>query len=150
MFVCSKLDAYFLTSFKEQPPCHLLPLSPDLHTEVSRLQKNPYSARVHTNATSTYSMVVGMCKQGYLSPCAASLKSAWPTKSCRVTSAYGDQGICSSRSGFWLGISPGGGFRTLLSHRSAAPCHKADTPVHRPFYCCNGCHRTSPVARVQL
>lgn len=86
MLVCSKPDAYFLMSCREQPPCHLLPLFPDLHTEVLRLQKNLYSARVHTNATSTYSMVVGICEQGYLTPCVASLKSALPTRSCRVTS----------------------------------------------------------------
>lgn len=90
-----------------QTPCRHLPFFPYFHTEVLRSWKNPYSALVDTQASSTYSMIVGMCEQGhgampkmagmavgYLSPSSVSSrrKPTLPTKPCRVTSAYATAG----------------------------------------------------------
>lgn len=63
--VHSNLDDHFLTSCREQPPCLHLLFLPDLHTEVSRIWKNLYSAHVHTHTSLTYSTVAGMHEQGY-------------------------------------------------------------------------------------
>ncbi|MGL4764320.1 MAG: hypothetical protein ACRC2N_04725, partial [Aeromonas sp.] len=79
-----------------------LPFFPDLHTEVSRSWKRPFSARVCTPQTSTYSGILGLNKHGYvmmpraeetlvsfLSATAASSREAptLPTKSLKATSA---------------------------------------------------------------
>ncbi|MCJ8739459.1 hypothetical protein PDJAM_G00047420 [Pangasius djambal] len=97
----SKLDERFLRS-RLPPPRQSLPFFPDLHTEVSRSWRRPFSARLFSPASSHYANVAGLNLTGYramprveqtlasyLSPGAASsLKApALPTKPLRTTSA---------------------------------------------------------------
>ncbi|XP_073720453.1 uncharacterized protein [Misgurnus anguillicaudatus] len=97
----SMLDERFLKQ-KSQPSRRNMPFFPDLHSELSRSWKAPYSARVHTPHATMYSNIVGMGEHGYLtmprveqtlasylSPAAASsLKSpSLPTKPVRLTSS---------------------------------------------------------------
>lgn len=59
-----------------QTPCRHLPFFPYLHTEVSTSWKNPYSALVDTQSSSTYSLVVSMYDQGH---------GAMPKRACGLS-----------------------------------------------------------------
>ncbi|KAA0713315.1 hypothetical protein E1301_Tti009265 [Triplophysa tibetana] len=99
--VQSKLDDRFFTASQVQPPCRNLPFFPDLHTELSKTWKNPYSSHAFKPSTSIYSSIVGLQEHGYgampkveealeglLSPSTASpgRKPALPSRMCRNTS----------------------------------------------------------------
>ncbi len=60
----SKLDERFLLS-KSLPLCQSLPIFPDLHTEVSRSWKNPFSSRLFIPASDYYGNVAGLSECGY-------------------------------------------------------------------------------------
>ncbi|MGL4355807.1 MAG: hypothetical protein ACRCTP_18420, partial [Aeromonas popoffii] len=112
----SKLDERFLKK-RLQPQRRGLPFFPDLHTEVSKSWKKPYSSRI-SSTSSSFSVVLGARDKGYgmmpkvedtlaiyLSPeAASSLKSpTLPTKPCRVTSnLVGKAYMASGRAGSCL------------------------------------------------
>ncbi len=102
----SKLDERFLHS-KSLPLRQSLPFFTDLHTEVSRLWRNPFSSRLFIPASDYYGNVAGLSEcgyramprveqmlAGYLSPGAASSLKApvLPTKPLRVSSALWARG----------------------------------------------------------
>ncbi len=106
----SKLDEHFLRS-KSLPLCRSLPFFPDLHTEVSRSWKKPFSSRLFIPASDYYGNVAGLSEcgyramprveqmlVGYLSPGAAlSLKaSVLPTKPLRLSSALVGKGYTAA------------------------------------------------------
>ncbi len=102
----SKLDERFLRT-KPLPPCRSLPFFPNLHIEVSRSWKKPFSARLFVPASDYYVNVAGLGDCGYramprveqtltsyLSPgTASSLKApVLPSKPLRTTSALVGKG----------------------------------------------------------
>ncbi len=105
-----KLDERFLHS-KSLPLRRSLPFFPDLHTEVSRSWKNPFSFRLFIPASDYYGNVAGLREcgyramprveqmlAGYLSPGAASSLKApvLPTKPLRVSSALVGKGYTTA------------------------------------------------------
>ncbi len=60
----SKLDERFMRT-KPLPPLRSLPFFPDLHTEVSRSWKKPFSARLFIPASDYYGNVAGLGECGY-------------------------------------------------------------------------------------
>ncbi len=106
----SKLDERFLRT-KPLPPRRSLPFFPDLHTEVSRSWKKPFSARLFIPASDYYGNVAGLSDCGYramprveqtlasyLSPgVASSLKApVLPSKPLRTTSALVGKGYTAA------------------------------------------------------
>ncbi len=98
----SKLDDRFLISRAPAQPCKPLPFSPDLHQEVSRSWKQPFSACI-TNATAADFATITDMAYGYamMPPVEDTLAEnlppnsagAWkshpllPSRPCRVTSS---------------------------------------------------------------
>ncbi len=95
----SKLDDCFLTSCAPALPHKPLPFFPDLHQEVSRSWKQPFSACITNAAAVDFATITDMVGHGYtveetlaehLAPNSA---TAWkslpllPSKSCRVKSS---------------------------------------------------------------
>lgn len=118
----SRLDERYLKQ-PVQPPKRCLPFFTDLHDELSRSWRHPYSARVFPPHWNIYSNISGARDNGYgrmpeveqtlasyLSPVSASSLKAptLPTKPCRVTSslvgkaytAAGQAGACLHTIGF--------------------------------------------------
>ncbi|ROI84191.1 hypothetical protein DPX16_19963 [Anabarilius grahami] len=99
----SKLEDRFLSGGRgEGPQRQSLPFFEDLHDELSKSWKKPYTSRVFVPSTSIYSTIVGAEARGYtmmpqveemlasyVSPVSASSlkKPTLPTKPCRTTSA---------------------------------------------------------------
>ncbi len=98
-----KLDERFLSGPNSRPGRRKLPFFSDLHQEISRSWKQPFSSRLTNAAAADFTNLVGSVEQGYtaipvvedtlashLSP---SLAPFWksrpllPTKPCRTTSA---------------------------------------------------------------
>ncbi|KAL0151772.1 hypothetical protein M9458_052923 [Cirrhinus mrigala] len=99
--VTSRLDERVLRS-QAPPSRRSLPFFPDLHTEVCRSWKNPFSARLYIPASDYYGNVAGLMEKGYkrMPPVEQTLAShlssvetsslkapSLPTKPLRVTSA---------------------------------------------------------------
>ncbi len=99
----SKLDERFLSGSNFKPEWRKLPFFSDLHQEISRSWKQPFSSRLTNAAAADFTNLVGSVEQGYaaipvvedtlashLSP---SLAPSWksrpllPSKPCRTTSA---------------------------------------------------------------
>ncbi len=106
----SKLDERFLRS-KSLPLRRSLPFFPDLHTEVSRSWKRPFSSRLFIPASDYYGNVAGLSECGYramprveqtlasyLAPGAASSLKApvLPTKPLRGSSALLGKGYAAA------------------------------------------------------
>ncbi len=106
----SKLDERFLRS-KSLPLLRSLPFFSDLHTEVSRSWKNPFSSRLFIPASDYHGNVAGLSEcgyrtmpqveqtlAGYLSPGAASSLKApvLPTNPLRVSSVLVDKGYAAA------------------------------------------------------
>ncbi len=106
----SKLDERFLRS-KSLPLRQSLPFFPDLHIEVSRSWKKPFSSRLFIPASHYYGNVAELSEcgyramprveqtlAGYLSPGAASSLKApvLPTKPLRVSSALEGKGYTAA------------------------------------------------------
>ena len=106
----SKLDERFLRP-RQPPPRRSLPFFPDLHDELSRSWKHPYSTRLFGPDSLYYGNVMGLGERGYrtlprveqtlagyLSPgSASSLKApALPTKPLRVTSSLVGKGYVAA------------------------------------------------------
>ncbi len=112
----SKLDERFLSGPNSRPERRKLPFFNDLHQEISRSWKQPFSSRLTNAAAADFSNLVGSVEQGYtaipvvedtlashLSP---SLALSWksrpllPTKPCRTTSALiGKSYIAAGQAG---------------------------------------------------
>lgn len=60
----SKLDEHILQS-APKPPHWGLPLFQDLHTEVWRSWRKPYSSRLSSPTVNNYSSTVGLKENGY-------------------------------------------------------------------------------------
>ncbi len=103
----SKLDEWFLSSPNSRPERRKerrkLPFFSDLHLEISRSWKQPFSSRLTNAAAADFTNLVGSVEQGYTaipvvedtlaSQLSPSLAPSWksrrlfPTKPCRTTSA---------------------------------------------------------------
>ncbi len=112
----SKLDERFLRS-KLLPLCRSLPFSPDLHTEVSRSWKKPFSSRLFIATSDYYGNVGGLSEcgyiamprveqtlAGYLSPSAASSLKApvLPTMPLRMSALVGKGYMAAGQAGACL------------------------------------------------
>ncbi len=115
----SKLDERFLSGSNSKPERRKLPFFGDLHEEISRSWKQPFSSRLTNAAAADFTNLVGSVEQGYtampvvedtltshLSP---SLAPSWksrpllPSKPCRTTSALvGKSYIAASQAGMAL------------------------------------------------
>ncbi len=114
-----KLDERFLSGPNSRPKRRKLPFFSDLHQEISRSWKQPFSSRLTNAAAADFTNLVGSVEQGYtaipvaedtlasnLSP---SLAPSWksrpllPTKLCRTTSALiGKSYIAAGQAGMAL------------------------------------------------
>ncbi len=115
----SKLDEQFLSGPNSRPERRKLPFFSDLHQEISRSWKQPFSSHLTNAAATDFPNLVGSVEQGYtaipvvedtlashLSP---SLAPSWksrpllPTKPCRTTSALiGKSYIAAGQAGMAL------------------------------------------------
>ncbi len=59
-----RLDERFLPGHKTPAQVNL-PFLPDLHTEVEKEWKKPFSARIHRFQRNSYANITGMCENGY-------------------------------------------------------------------------------------
>ncbi|ROI46622.1 hypothetical protein DPX16_7740 [Anabarilius grahami] len=64
--VRGRLDERFLSDHNPVTPVSL-PFLPDLHTEVRKAWKNPYSARIHLHQRGNFADVEGLGQHGYVS-----------------------------------------------------------------------------------
>ncbi|KAK9979877.1 hypothetical protein ABG768_013285, partial [Culter alburnus] len=99
-----KLDESFLSSPNSRPLRRKLPLFSDLHSEISRSWKQPFSARLTNAAAADSTNLIGSVEQGYtaiptiedtlathLSPSSAPSWKSRPlltSKPCRTTSVF--------------------------------------------------------------
>ncbi len=117
--LASKLDERFLRGPNSKPEQRKLPFFGDLHQEISRSWKQPFSSCLTNAAAADVTKLVGSVEQGYtampvvedtlashLSP---SLVPSWksrpllPTKPCRTTSALiGKSYIAAGQAGMAL------------------------------------------------
>ncbi len=115
----SKLDERFLSSPNSRPERRKLPFFSDLHQEISRSWKQPFSSCLTNAAAADFTNLVSSVEEGYtaipvvedtlashLSP---SLAPSWkshpllPTKPCRTTSALiGKSYIAAGQAGMAL------------------------------------------------
>ncbi len=115
----SKLDERFLNGPNSRPEWRKLPFFGDLHQEISRSWKQPFSSHLTNAAAADFTNLVGSVEQGYtampvvedtlashLSP---SLAPSWkscpllPTKPCRTSSALiGKSYIVAGQAGMAL------------------------------------------------
>ncbi len=115
----SKLDERFLSGPNSRPEWRKLPFFSDLHQELSRSWKQPFSSRITNAAAADFTILVSSVEQGYtampmvedtlafqLSP---SLAPSWKsrpllsTKPCRTTSALiGKSYIAAGQAGMAL------------------------------------------------
>ncbi len=128
----STLDERFLSGSGSRPTRKNLPFFPDLHHEVSRSWKQPFSSRLTNVEAADFTNLVGSVEQGYatvpavedtlaaeFSPDSApswNARPLLPPKPCRTTSALickvlhgGGTGGCSSAHyGHPSGLPSGG------------------------------------------
>ncbi len=97
-----KLDERFLSGPNSRPEWRKLPFFSDLHQEISRSLKQPFSSHLTNAAATDFTNLVGSVEQGYTatpvvedtlaSHISPSLAPSWksrpllPTKPCRTTS----------------------------------------------------------------
>ncbi len=142
----SKLDERFLSGPNSRPERRKLPFFSDLHQEISRFWKQPFSSRLTNVAAADFTNLVGSVEQGYtaipvvedilashLSP---SLAPSWksrpllPTKPCRTTSALiGKSYIAAGQAGMALHTEMDGG--TGLTPEAVKELRRA-TDLARP------------------
>ncbi len=99
----SRLDEWFLPGRRQAPQHRPSPFFPEVHDELTRSWRSPYSARLRTSASSALTTVDGAEEKGYermpqldesvaahLCPPTAigwKAKASHPSKPCRTTSA---------------------------------------------------------------
>ncbi len=112
----SKLDERFLSSAHSKPERRKLPFFSDLHQEISRSWKQPFSSRLTNAAAADFTNLVVSVEQGYtampvvedtlashLSPSLAPSCPLLPSKPCRTTSALiGKSYIAAGQAGMAL------------------------------------------------
>ncbi len=114
-----KLDERFLSSANSKPERRKLPFFSDLHQEISRSWKQPFSSCLTNAAAADFTNLVGSVEQGYTampvvedtlaSHVSPSLAPSWksrpllPSKPCRTTSALiGKSYIAAGQAGMAL------------------------------------------------
>ncbi len=115
----SKLDERFLSSSNSKSERRKLPFFDDLHQEISRYWKQPFSSRLTNAAAADFTNLVGSVEQGYtampvvVSHLSPSLAPSWksrpllPSKPCRTTSALiGKSYIAAGQAGMALHTKP--------------------------------------------
>ncbi len=115
----SKLDERFLSGPNSKPEWRKLPFFGDLHQEISKSWKQPFSSRLTNAAAADLANLVGSVEQGYttmlvvedtlVSHLSPSLVPSWksrpllPSKPCRTTSALiGKSYIAAGQAGMAL------------------------------------------------
>ncbi|KAF4100711.1 hypothetical protein G5714_018907 [Onychostoma macrolepis] len=115
----SRLDERFLSGPNSRPERRKLPFFSDLHHEISRSWKQPFSSRLTNAAAADFTNLVGSVERGYtaipatedmlathLSPSSASSwksRPIFPTKPCRTTSALiGKSYVAAGQAGMAL------------------------------------------------
>ncbi len=109
---CSRLDEWFLPGRRQAPQQRPLPFFPEVHDELTRSWRSPYSARLRTSASSALTTVDGAEEKGYermpqldesvaahLCPPTAigwKSKASHPSKPCRTTSALAGRSNASA------------------------------------------------------
>ncbi len=108
----SRLDEWFLPGRRQAPQQRPSPFFPEVHDELTRSWRSPYSARLRTSASSALTTVDGAEEKGYermpqldesvaahLCPPTAigwKAKARHPSKSCRTTSALAGRSYASA------------------------------------------------------
>ncbi len=108
----SRLDEWFLPGRRQAPQQRPSPFFPEVHDELTRSWRSPYSARLRTSASSALTTVDGTEEKGYermpqldesvaahLCPPTAigwKAKASHPSKPCRTTSALAGRSYASA------------------------------------------------------
>ncbi len=108
----SRLDEWFLPGRRQAPQQRPSPFFPEVHDELTRSWRSPYSARLRTSASSALTTIDGAEKKGYermpqldesvaahLCPPTAigwKAKANHPSKPCRTTSALAGRSYASA------------------------------------------------------
>ncbi len=108
----SRLDEWFLPGRRQAPQQWPSPFFPEVHDELTRSWRSPYSARLRTSASSALTMIDGAEEKGYermpqldesvaahLCPPTAigwKAKASHPSKPCRTTSALAGRSYASA------------------------------------------------------
>ncbi len=108
----SRLDEWFLPGCRQAPQQRPSPFFPEVHDELTRSWRSPYSARLRTSASSALTTVDGAEEKGYermpqldesvaahLCPPTAigwKAKASHPSKPCRTTSALAGRSYASA------------------------------------------------------
>ncbi|ROL42307.1 hypothetical protein DPX16_8186 [Anabarilius grahami] len=108
----SRLDEWFLPGRRQAPRQRSAPFFPEVHEELAKSWRAPYSARLHTSHRSALTSVDGSEEKGYehlppldeavaahLCPPAAvgwKTKRSLPSKPCRTTSALAGRAYASA------------------------------------------------------
>ncbi|MCJ8740105.1 hypothetical protein PDJAM_G00055060 [Pangasius djambal] len=108
----SRLDEWFLPGCRQAPRQRAAPFFPEVHDELTKSWRAPYSARLRTSVSSAFSTVDGAVEKGYekLPPLDESVaahlcpptaigwraKVAHPSKLCRTTSALAGRAYSSA------------------------------------------------------
>ncbi len=108
----SRLDEWFLPGRRQAPQQRPSPFFPEVHDELMRSWRSPYSARLRTSASSALTTVDGAEEKGYermpqldesvavhLCPPTAigwKAKASHPSKPCRTTSALAGRSYASA------------------------------------------------------
>ncbi len=108
----SRLDEWFLPERRQAPQQQPSPFFPEVHDELTRSWRSPYSARLRTSASSALTTVDGAEEKGYermpqldesvaahLCPPTAigwKAKASHPSKPCRTTSALAGRSYASA------------------------------------------------------
>ncbi len=108
----SRLDEWFLPGRRQAPQQRPSPFFPEVHDELTRSWRSPYSARLRTSASSALTTVDGAEEKGYermpqldksvaahLCPPTAigwKAKASHPSKPCRTTSALAGRSYASA------------------------------------------------------
>ena len=103
----SQLDGWFLSGRQQAPRHKPAPFFPEVHEELTKAWRAPYSARVGSSVSATLSSVDGAAEKGYesLPPleeavaahlCPNTARATHPNKPCRATSALAGRAYSAS------------------------------------------------------
>ncbi len=113
----SRLDEWFLPGRRQAPQQRPSPFFPEVHDELTRSWRSPYSARLRTSTSSALTTIDGAEEKGYermpqldesvaahfCPPTAIGwkAKASHPSKPCRTTSALAYASAGQASSGSW-------------------------------------------------
>ncbi len=98
----SRLDEWFLPGRRQAPQQRPSPFFPEVHDELTRSWRSPYSARLRTSASSALTTIDGADEKSvaaHLCPPTAigwKAKASHPSKPCRTTSALAGRSYASA------------------------------------------------------